>query len=201
MAIIPEQLENKKPDEIRQTIIDELNEVYKIREEVEDPQSLVAIERYVVLRAIDKNWQDHLTEMEDLRRSVGLRGYGQKDPLNEYKSEAYKCFESLMGKIRNDVMLGLFRSASSFEALQSMILKLQEKDAKAHAAHGEYPREAKAPEPKPKKEIELKIPEVELPKIGRNDTVVISKNGEVKQMKFKKAQQLIENEGWTLEKW
>lgn len=201
MAIIPEQLENKKPEEIRQTIMDELNEVYKIREEVEDPQALVAIERYVVLRAIDKNWQDHLTEMEDLRRSVGLRGYGQKDPLNEYKSEAYKCFESLMGKIRNDVMLGLFRSASSFEALQSMILKLQEKDAKAHASHGEQPQEQKQPEPEPKKEIELKIPEVELPKIGRNDTVVISKNGEVKQMKFKKAQQLIENEGWTLEKW
>ena len=106
-----------------------------------------------------------------------------------------------MGKIRNDVMLGLFRSASSFEALQSMILKLQEKDAKAHASHGEQPQEQKQPEPEPKKEIELKIPEVELPKIGRNDTVVISKNGEVKQMKFKKAQQLIENEGWTLEKW
>jgi len=201
MAIIPEQLENKKPDEIRKTIMDELNAVYKIREEVEDPQALVAIERYVVLRAIDKNWQDHLTEMEDLRRSVGLRGYGQKDPLNEYKSEAYKCFESLIGKIRNDVMLGLFRSASSLEVLQEMILKLQQKDAAAKAEHAQIQQRPEEKPEEPKKEVELKIPEIELPKIGRNDNVVISKNGEVREMKFKKAEPLIKEEGWTLEKW
>lgn len=65
--------------------------------------------------------------MEDLRRSIGLRGYGQKDPLNEYKGEAFKYFESLMSKIRNDVCLGLFRSASSLEVLQAMIEKMQRK--------------------------------------------------------------------------
>ena len=52
-----------------------------------------------------------------------------------------------------------------------------------------------------KQEKELKIPEIVLPKIGRNDTVVISKNGEQKEMKFKKAEQLIKEEGWMLEKW
>ncbi len=202
MAIIPEQLEGKKPEEIRDIIMSELGEVYKIREEVEDPNALVAIERFVVLHSIDKNWQDHLTEMEDLRRSIGLRGYGQKDPLNEYKSEAFKFFESLIGKIRNDVLIGLFRSASSLEVLQAMIEKMQAKETRLTSHTPETEKTLVAgKDAKPEKEIELKIPEIELPKIGRNDTVVISKNGETRELKFKKAEPLIRDEGWKLEKW
>ena len=201
MAIIPEQLENKTADEMRATILNSIEEVYKIREEVEDPDALKAIERFVVLHSLDKNWQNHLTEMEDLRRSIGLRGYGQKDPLNEYKSEAYKLFEALITKMRNDVLIGLFRSASSIDVLQAMLKKLQENTASAQAIQSDAPAQIleKAPEPKPEKE--LKIPEIVLPKIGRNDTVVISKNGERKEMKFKKAERLIKEEGWMLEKW
>ena len=201
MAIIPEQLENKTADEMRATILNSIEEVYKIREEVEDPDALKAIERFVVLHSLDKNWQNHLTEMEDLRRSIGLRGYGQKDPLNEYKSEAYKLFEALITKMRNDVLIGLFRSASSIDVLQAMLKKLQENTASAQAIQSDAPAQIleKAPEPKPEKE--LKIPEIVLPKIGRNDTVVISKNGERQEMKFKKAERLIKEEGWMLEKW
>jgi len=159
------------------------------------------------LRALDKNWQDHLTEMEDLRRSIGLRGYGQKDPLYEYKSEAYKFFETLMGRIRNDVCVGIFRSASSMEALQSMISKLQDKVSQrgggsesaqdAQAAH----RPAPAADEPHKKEIRLPEAHIELPKIGRNDTVTISRNGETQTMKFKKAETLLREGGWKLEKW
>ncbi len=200
IAIIPEQLTKKQPDEVREVIMHELGEVYKIREEVENPEALVAIERFVVLHSLDKNWQDHLTEMEDLRRSIGLRGYGQKDPLNEYKSEAFKYFEALIGKIRNDVLVGLFRSASSLEVLQSMLAKLQSSNASQESIENHTPAFTKqAPEKKP--EPELKIPKIELPKIGRNDTVTISKGGEVQEMKFKKAERLIKEEGWTLVKW
>ena len=155
-----------------------------------------------MLHSIDKNWQDHLTEMEDLRRSIGLRGYGQKDPLNEYKSEAFKFFESLIGKIRNDVLIGLFRSASSLEVLQAMIEKMQAKETRLTSHTPETEKTLVAgKDAKPEKEIELKIPEIELPKIGRNDTVVISKNGETRELKFKKAEPLIRDEGWKLEKW
>ncbi|MBO5254427.1 MAG: preprotein translocase subunit SecA, partial [Opitutales bacterium] len=195
MAIIPEQLEGKDAEGMRNAIMNELEEVYKIREEVEDANILKSIERFVVLHALDKNWQDHLTEMEDLRRSIGLRGYGQKDPLNEYKSEAFKFFEDLIRKIRNDVLLGLFRSASSIEVLQAMLEKL---DIKTSTEHNEQ-QPAKSVETK--SEPKLKIPEIQLPKIGRNDTVVISKGGEFQEMKFKKAERLIKEEGWRLEKW
>ena len=54
------------------------------------PRRSARLERYVVINAIDHHWQEHLTEMEELRRSIGLRSYGQKDPLVEYKSEAYR---------------------------------------------------------------------------------------------------------------
>jgi len=213
IAIIPEQLEGKSPEEITNTVVEEIRALYKIREEIEDPESLKAIERFVLMRALDKNWQDHLTEMEDLRRSIGLRGYGQKDPLNEYKGEAYKCFESLMGRIRNDVCMGIFRSASSLDALQAMIARVQQKVAQAgdaaqaraeeHQAQTAAIPEPEQPNEEPKKEIELPKIEarIELPKIGRNDNVVIEKNGEVKTMKFKKAEPLILDGGWRLVKW
>ncbi len=213
IAIIPEQLEGKSPEEITNIVVEEIRALYKIREEIEDPEALKAIERFVLMRALDKNWQDHLTEMEDLRRSIGLRGYGQKDPLNEYKGEAYKCFESLMGRIRNDVCMGIFRSASSLDALQAMIARVQQKVAQAgdaaqaraeeHQAQAAAIPEPEQPNEEPKKEIELPKIEarIELPKIGRNDNVVIEKNGEVKTMKFKKAEPLILDGGWRLVKW
>ena len=204
IAILPEQLKGKTPEKMRETIFAEIQAVYKIREDVEDPEALKAIEKFVLLRALDKNWQDHLTEMEDLRRSIGLRGYGQRDPLNEYKSEAYKYFDSLMGKIRNDVCLGIFRSASSLEVLQTMIARVQQK-VHAHGNQIEAAADkpaAVAPEPEKK---EIKLPKIEthieLPKIGRNDMVTISKNGQTQTIKFKKAEHLIREEGWLLKEW
>ncbi len=202
MDIEAEQLEGKNAEQIRETIMHEFNEIYKVREEVEDANALKFIERYVVLQALDKNWQDHLTEMEDLRRSIGLRGYGQKDPLNEYKSEAFKYFEALIGKIRNDVFLGLFRNASSIDVLRSMIEKLEARNASAsNNAPESQVEQPQAKQIETKSEPELKIPEIQLPKIGRNDTVVISKGGQTQELKFKKAERLIKEEGWRLEKW
>ena len=212
IAIIHEQLEGKNAEEITQIVIDEIKAVYKIREEVENPDALKAIERFVLMRALDKNWQDHLTEMEDLRRSIGLRGYGQKDPLNEYKSEAFKFFESLMERIRNDVCMGIFRSASSIEVLQMMLERVQEKVRKAgdiaeqradENAQSLAQMAIEEPQPEAKKEIELPNIEtrIELPKIGRNDTVTIAKGSEQLTLKFKKAEPMILNEGWRLVKW
>ena len=114
-----------------------------------------------------------------------------------------------MSKIRNDVCLGLFRSASSLEVLQAMIEKMQRKfgdraEAAASAERAEAPVAPRKPaDGEPKREIKLPDIErkIELPKIGRNDTVVIAKNGEEVEMKFKKAEPLIRNEGWRLVKW
>jgi preprotein translocase subunit SecA len=80
----------------------------------------------VVVNAADLHWQDHLTEMEELRRSVGLRGYGQKDPLSEYKNEAFRAFEEMMGTMRSEVCSGMFRSSTNLAAFENMLSALSD---------------------------------------------------------------------------
>ena len=90
----------KNAEQLVAWIMENLRKAYAQRCEFETPEAMLAIERYVVIRAIDRNWQDHLTEIEDLRKSINLRSYGQRDPLNEYKSEAFTYFEQMMGRVR-----------------------------------------------------------------------------------------------------
>lgn len=105
-------------------VFEKIKAAYAVKLEVEGEDLIREMERYVLLNAIDRNWQRHLTEMEELRRSVGLRGYGQKDPLNEYKHEAYDFFEALVAQIRSDICKRMFRIASSDNALGMMIEQL-----------------------------------------------------------------------------
>ncbi|MBQ6923619.1 MAG: preprotein translocase subunit SecA [Kiritimatiellae bacterium] len=87
----------------------------------EDPQVLPIMERQVVLRAIDTQWQEFLRAMDELRHGVGLRAYGQRDPLVEYKREAYGMFEELMGTIKTEIAQSVFKFTTSFEQYQRMM--------------------------------------------------------------------------------
>jgi preprotein translocase subunit SecA len=66
-------------------------------------------ERFFILQQIDNLWREHLQAMESLRESVGLRGYGQKDPLIEYKQEGYEMFLEMMTDIRRNVVYSMFQ--------------------------------------------------------------------------------------------
>ena len=122
VALKPEDVSDKKPDtELIPSILKRIREAYRIKEETEAPEALIRLERYAIIHAVDKHWQDHLTEMEDLRRSVGLRSYGQKDPLNEYKGEAYRLFQEMIGRTRNAICVSLFRFASNVDAFKNMM--------------------------------------------------------------------------------
>jgi preprotein translocase subunit SecA len=157
-------------------IVERIRQAYALKESVEDPQSLGGLERYIVINAIDHHWQEHLTEMEELRRSIGLRSYGQKDPLSEYKGEAYRFFEELMNNVRLQICTSLFRSATHREAFENLFAilarsaKLQGPAAAptALAAAAQPAQPAAAPV-----EEEIKLPAVtirrETPKVGRND--------------------------------
>jgi preprotein translocase subunit SecA len=120
--------------------------------------------------------------MENLRQSVGLRSYGQKDPLVEYKSEAYKYFEELMTNVRLQICTGLFRSASNIESFENMLSLL------SRTARAVGPADAPATprletsttvtgggtsEGAPDAAPEIQLPKVtirrETPKVGRND--------------------------------
>jgi preprotein translocase subunit SecA len=67
------------------------------------------VERMVLLRTIDSLWVEHLTELDDMRRGIGLRGYAQQDPLNEFRREAFRLYEELRGLIRHQVAASIFR--------------------------------------------------------------------------------------------
>jgi len=67
------------------------------------PNLMRQVEKAVLLQTLDHHWRDHLMMLDHLRQAVGLRGYAQRDPLNEYKSEAFELFESLLSRLREDV--------------------------------------------------------------------------------------------------
>ena len=84
--------------------------LYERKSSHEEPTAVKSLERYIILNAIDRLWQEHLYAMDALREGVYLRGYAQKDPLIEYKTEAYDMFVELMANIKNEVLNNLFRS-------------------------------------------------------------------------------------------
>ncbi|MBM3862536.1 MAG: preprotein translocase subunit SecA [Verrucomicrobia bacterium] len=103
-------------DEVAARIIARVREAYTERTAGLPAEVLDMEERRMVLAAIDKQWQEHLYAMDALREGVSLRAQGQKDPLVEYKNEAYSLFVRLMDSIKQDALQNLFRSAANLEA-------------------------------------------------------------------------------------
>jgi preprotein translocase subunit SecA len=116
--------EDKSADEISNLLIDKIKKTYEMKCEHEDPSALKQMERYIVLNAIDKLWQEHLYGMDSLREAVYLRAYGQKDPLVEFKNEAYEMFTELMGNIKGEILHNLFRSTSNLLAFEQFLANL-----------------------------------------------------------------------------
>ena len=157
-------------------ISESVRKAYELKVSFENPEALKSIERYTILSAIDKLWQEHLYNMDSLRNSIGLRAYGQRDPLIEYKSEAFTMFEELMVNIKTEICHNIFRSASSLLAFENFLRKMPQKTVHTEAsAFGSSPAagaESKGSEmvsqvaeeamskPKPMRSG---------PKVGRND--------------------------------
>ena len=102
-------------------ISDSVRKAYDIKISFENPEALKEVERFTILSAIDRLWQEHLYEMDSLRYSIGLRGYGQRDPLIEYKAEAFKIFDELMINVKTEICHNIFRSASSMLAFENFL--------------------------------------------------------------------------------
>jgi preprotein translocase subunit SecA len=80
------------------------------------PDLMRYIEKSILLQTLDHDWREHIVNLDHLRQYVGLRGYGQRDPLNEYKSEAFELFEALLAKLRTDVARQLMHLQINMEA-------------------------------------------------------------------------------------
>ncbi|SDU30697.1 preprotein translocase subunit SecA [Verrucomicrobium sp. GAS474] len=169
---------------VGEELLARVTEAYDLKVKFEEEDAVKGIERYIILSAIDRLWQEHLYAMDGLRTSVGLRAYGQKDPLIEYKQEAYAMFEELMGRIKHEVVHNLFRSASSLTAFERFLSALPQRLVKADLPSGmaapadapvaplppvEEPAAKSESKPEPKQE-EMVLPlRRDIPKVGRND--------------------------------
>jgi preprotein translocase subunit SecA len=92
--------ENKLSKEISETFIKNRDERIKFLGEKQSQE----IEKRIFLQSIDINWKSHIQYLEQLRQVIGLRSYGQRDPLVEYKKEAFVLFENLLGKLKTDLV-------------------------------------------------------------------------------------------------
>jgi preprotein translocase subunit SecA len=173
------QFETRSVEENVQFLIERIKDAYERKSSHEEPAAVKSLERYIILNAIDRLWQEHLYAMDALREGVYLRSYAQKDPLVEYKTEAYDMFVELMANIKNEVLNNLFRSTSNLQAFENFLATLPQFLTREHAPSAG----ALARQPQPvgamaaigdngdgAGEVTLDLPiRRSLPKVGRNE--------------------------------
>jgi preprotein translocase subunit SecA len=107
--LTPADMEDTERDGLYQFLLEKTLEAYNARAEELGEEVMREMERMVLLRIVDEKWMDHLDAMDQLREGIGLRAYGQKDPLVEYKFESYQMFENMVANIQEDVVRYVFR--------------------------------------------------------------------------------------------
>lgn len=107
--------------------LEQIEKSYDLKTKFEEPNATQTLERFMILSALDRLWQEHLYAMDGLRTSIGLRAYGQKDPLLEYKKEAFSMFEEMMREMKEEIASNLFRSTASLTAFEQFLAALPQR--------------------------------------------------------------------------
>jgi preprotein translocase subunit SecA len=169
------------PEQIAKALFGAAEAWMQTKEKEMGTELLLRVFRHFYLEEIDRQWVDHLTNMEHLRDGIGLRGYGQRDPKQEYKKEGYDVFITMMAATSSNVCSKLFKAHVRKE---NDIERMEREDAEKHAAqqramqmrHGgelaggdEPPAAAPRPAARPQPRVQVQPVRREGPKIGRND--------------------------------
>jgi preprotein translocase subunit SecA len=163
-----------KKEDLIDEIIKKSYENYKLRERAVGKANMRKLERLSMLQVIDTAWREHLYEMDQLKEGIGLRAYGQKDPLIEYKSEGFRAFTDMLAQVNEGVIEFVFKAQIRDEA-QFVPRRRPRQVSEVHdSAMGmgfqPAPREqAESPAPQPQQQPGKKVPVVVGPKTGRND--------------------------------
>jgi len=170
------QFETRSVEANAQFLIEKIKASYERKSSHEEPTAVKSLERYIILNAIDRLWQEHLYAMDSLREGVYLRSYAQKDPLIEYKTEAYDMFVELMANIKNEVLHNLFRSTSNLQAFENFLSTLPQFLLREHApsaptATGNTSDAVTGEGSEGDGEVKLDLGPVrrDVPKVGRNE--------------------------------
>ena len=187
------------PETITNLVVEKAHKIY-----VEKYESLkenrLLLEKQIMLQVLDVHWKEHLAEIDHLRGSVGLRAYAQKNPKNEFKQEAYSMFESMLDEIDSETVRILF----VIEFASEKIVEGLKKDSSNQEVVLEKPEvitEELQTNQSPSNPEEKQSPQNVIrdePKYGRNEIVEITNGQETKELKYKKAQSMIESGEWKI---
>jgi len=145
-------------DDMGVQIFEALTAHMTVKETITGAENMRSFEKYLILQILDHHWKEHLLAMDHLRQSVGLRGYAQKQPIQEYKRESFELFESMLGKVREETMIALHRVQVEVEE-PAPVIEAPKETAPVSYSHGET-EQAQEPQQTYKRDH---------PKVGRND--------------------------------
>lgn len=158
-AISKKDLENKSAEEIKDYLVARAQEVFEEKsQQLNGQEQLLEFEKVVILRVVDTKWTDHIDAMDQLRQSVGLRAYGQNNPLVEYQTEGYSMYNNMVGSIEYEVTR-LFMKSEIRQNVQ------REQVAQGQAEHPETEQDAAAQSNTSAKRQPVRVDK----KVGRND--------------------------------
>jgi preprotein translocase subunit SecA len=167
-------------DEIKEKLWAALEKAYRTKEEQVGAEQMRDMERYIMLNVVDAQWKDHLSNLDHLKEGIGLRGYGQKDPVIEFKKESRKLFEEMIDRIDEDCVRILFNMR--VEAAETPVTMLEEEEFE-EVAPAPAPVQVRQPVSKTNEsgytkanagaaragERDRSTPLVKGPKVGRNE--------------------------------
>ncbi len=110
----PEDMEEYSRQDLEEKLLDLAHSEYKERENLLGDVLMTQLEKAIMLRVVDRKWMEHLDNMDMLREGIGLRAYGQKNPLVEYKFEAYEMFQNMIESIQEETIMALYRIRAEF---------------------------------------------------------------------------------------
>src|SRR5437879_4671361 len=134
-------------DELVGALIEAVKKRYEEKEKLFGPEMMRWLERRIVLDIVDTQWKDHLLTLDHLKEGIGLRGYGQKDPLVEFKKEAFTLFEDMMGRIDSETIRYLFLIQPARPEEEAREIERRQRRQQQQLQYQAGPAQAEAPKP------------------------------------------------------
>jgi preprotein translocase subunit SecA len=153
-------LESDRRDDVKYKIVEAVNKRFAEKEAMIGAENMRLNEKYILLQVIDQQWKDHLLNVDHLKEGIGLRGYGQRDPLIEYKKESFEIFQEMMERIQDRVVKILWKMEFVSQETEAETVRVQRsmpQPPKQQLTFSGAPKEAAAPVKR------------QQAKVGRND--------------------------------
>ncbi len=186
-------------EDFKKIILSESKKILDFKEELSDKDIFEQFKKFIVFRTIDQNWKEHLHSMDQLKEGINLRAYGQKNPLVEYKREGYDMFNNMILDTDRETLKRIFRS----NIVRDENEKYSSSTKNINLSHDKQPTNLASIQNPANGQPNTSVMRKRVPitntdkKYGRNDKVKISNGTQTKELKYKKAENLI-SQGWNI---